>query len=164
MTLANRVEGYDALVLSRDARLVAVRWDVVPWGIVLDLDTPDSEANGAAMRRAWLIFAGVSEVTIPMRNNRLPTGIWLSSPLAVEKEDHGFSNYTCSALLPTFDRNRLREADSGAEISIRAQSLVGAVSANSATPGEYGLSLRTRIELSSDEDLLVVLETILEGH
>ena len=40
MTIASRVEEANALCLSRDARLVGIRWDAVAWGIVLDLDSP----------------------------------------------------------------------------------------------------------------------------
>jgi hypothetical protein len=158
MILAGRVEEHDALALSWDARIVAVRWDLVPWGLVLDLDTPVSEAKGAAMRRAWLVFSGISEVTIPMRANRLPTGIWLTSSFDVDdKDEHGLRMYACRALLPTFDGDRLRGEDSAGELSVRAQSLVAVLSMGSDTPAEYGLAWEVRVGLSSDQDMLSAL-------
>ena len=148
----------DALNLSRDSRIVALRWDLVPWGIVLDLDVPISEAEGAAMRRAWLLFSGVADVTIPMQSSRLPTGIWLTSSFAVEACAQELLLYTCRALLPEFDGNRLRENGTLGRISIRAQSLVGVVSENSSLAGEYGLALKARTDLASDQEMLASLD------
>lgn len=148
------VEGNAALALARDARIVAIRWDLIEWGLVLDLDVPTSECESSAMRRAWLIFSGVSEVTIPIEAARLPNGIWLTSSLAVEGGQDGLRLYTCWALLPSFDGNELRAADAGGDISIRAQELLGVMSAATDNPKEYGLSYQARTELATDQAML----------
>jgi hypothetical protein len=158
MLKTSHVVSDDALHLSRDSRVVALRWDLVPWGIVLDLDVPISEAKGAAMRRAWLLFSGVAEVTIPMQSSRLPTGIWLTSSFAVEGSAQESLLYTCRALLPEFNENRLREDGTLGCISIRAQSLVGVVSQRSSLASEYGLSLGSRTDLASDQEMLASLD------
>jgi hypothetical protein len=157
MSLIDRFENDSALALSRDARITAIRWDLVPWGLVLDLDSPVSEARDAGMRRVWLVFAGIGEVTLPVYNARLPSGIWLTSDLVASDIVHGSRHYTCQALLPQFDGNALREGRSSDEVVISAQALVGLASTRSTTPTEYGLSRAARIELCSDEDLLRVL-------
>ncbi len=148
------VEESAALALARDARIVAIRWDLMEWGLVLDLDVPTSECESSAMRRAWLVFSGVSEVTIPMEAARLPTGVWLTSSLAVEGGQDGLRVYTCWALLPSFDGDELRATDAVGGISIRAQELVGVISATTDNPTEYGLSYQARTRLATDQAML----------
>ena len=92
------------------------------------------------MRRVWLVFRGVDEVTIPLRGTRLPTGIWLTSPFGAEDAEGEFRSFTCRALLPTFDGNVLRPAGTPGEISLLAQELVGVVSTRAETPTDYGLT------------------------
>jgi hypothetical protein len=156
MTIASRVEEASALCLSRDARLVGIRWDAVAWGIVLDLDSPVSEAAKAPMRRVWLVFRGIDEVTIPLRGTRLPTGIWLTSPFGAEDAEGGFRSFTCWALLPTFDGNVLRPARTPGKISLRAQELVGVVSTRAETPTDYGLTWESRTGLATDQDMWAI--------
>lgn len=148
------VEESDALALARDARIVAIRWDLVEWGLVLDLDVPTSECEGSPMRRAWLVFSGVSEITIPMEVARLPNGVWITSSFLVEGGQDGFRLYTCCAIFPNFDGNELRDAAAGESISIRAQKLVGIISAKSDNSEEYGLSYQARSRLATDQDML----------
>jgi len=131
MTIASRVEEASALCLSRDARLVGIRWDAVACGIVLDLDSPVSEAAKAPMRRVWLVFRGIDEVG-------------------------GFRSFTCWALLPTFDGNVLRPARTPGEISLRAQELVGVVSTRAETPTDYGLTWESRTGLATDQDMWAI--------
>jgi hypothetical protein len=143
-----------ALALAKDARIVALRWDLLEWGLVLDLDVPSSEREDSTMRRAWLVFSGVSEVTLPMEATRLPSGIWLTSSLAAEDRYDGFRVYTCWALLPTFDNDEVRTIDVSHSISIQAQSLVGILSPTPGGACDYGLTYRTRTSLASDQAML----------
>ena len=46
-----RLTDREVMEITQDARLVAIRWDVLPWSIVLDIDTPVSEQEHAEMRR-----------------------------------------------------------------------------------------------------------------
>lgn len=140
--------------LTTDARIVAIRWDLLEWGVVFDLDTPVSESEGAAMRRAWLAFSGVAEVTLALQNARLPTGIWLKSSLESMLDDEGFRRYTCQALLPVFEGHSLRSEGMSSTLSIRAQDVVGVVSRNSEAPREYGLSFESRQRLCADLEML----------
>ena len=161
MGSAKRIENEAALQLSKDARVVAVRWDLVEWGLVLDLDTPISEAEGAPMRRAWLVFPGVAECTMPILAARLPNGIWLSSALRLQRDGQGFQTFRCDALLPVFEGEALQAAAASQEFSVRAQGFVGLASETTERPTQYGLSLDARRRLCSDEELLHATATAL---
>jgi hypothetical protein len=150
----------DALALSRDARIVAIRWDLIEWGLVLDLDVPDSESADSPVRRAWLAFSGVSEVTIPMEDARLPNGVWLTSSLGMEPDQDGFKIYFCQALFPNFIGNERRVTDANTGISIRAQGLVGVVSADTDNTNESALSYEARTKLATDLSMLEAIASL----
>jgi len=154
------LEESDALHLTRDARIVAIRWDLIEWGLVLDLDVPVSESAGAPMRRAWIVFNGVADVTIPMADARLPNGIWLTSALGVAPAQSGFRGYSCQALFPNFEGNERAAADAHSGMFIRAQSLVGVISTDSGNPSESMLSYEVRNRLSSDLSMLEAIANL----
>jgi hypothetical protein len=160
MSSACVVGKIDVLNLSQDARIVAIRWDLIDWGLVLDLDVPASESEGSPMRRAWLVFSGVSEVSIPMENARLPNGVWLTSSLSVERDQAGFKVYSCNALLPSFEGNERRANDAKNTISIRAQDLTGVISTGSDNPSEPSLSYEARTRLANDQSMLEAVATL----
>jgi hypothetical protein len=157
MIHATRVDEQAALVLVRDARIAAIRWDIIEWGLVLDIDTPATEAPGAPMRRAWLVFSGVSDVTVPARAARLPNGIWVTSVMNAESGTDGFRTYSAAALLPVFDENVPRGDGLSATVVIRAQGLLGVVSSRTAVAGDHGLSFEARTGLSTDMDMASTL-------
>jgi hypothetical protein len=155
MPVATCLAESDALRLSMDARIVAVRWDLLEWGVVFDLDTPVSEAKRSAMKRAWLVFSGLDQLTVPMLGARLPTGLWLTSSLDVEPAPQGFRTYTCHGHFAVPDGAGVR-ANLKALV-VQAQSLVGVVSTNGAPPIDYGLALDVRRKLASDDEMLRAL-------
>jgi hypothetical protein len=155
MPIATCLSESDALDLSLDARIVAVRWDLVEWGVVFDLDTPVSEATGAAMKRAWLVFSGLDHLTVPLLRVRLPTGLWLTSSLDVEPAADGFRTYTCYALVGVPHGAEVRASSN--TVIVQSQSLVGVVSTNEARPIDYGLALDVRRKLASDDEMLRAL-------
>jgi len=69
-----------ALDITQDARVAAIRWDLITGSVVLDLDCPISEAKNAPMQRAWLVFRGVKDMSIPLVG-RLPAGCWLTTTM-----------------------------------------------------------------------------------
>lgn len=160
MESAIRLQDRETCALTTDARVVAIRWDLLEWGLVLDLDVPISEGENAAMRRAWLVFPGVSEVTMAIQDARLPTGIWLTSSLDEIPDNDGFRIFSCQALLPVFDGNTLRPIGAASTISIRAQDVFGVVSRGSDIPGEYGLLLESRQRLCADHQMLAALHEV----
>jgi hypothetical protein len=154
MSPVSRISEDEASKIAIDARIMAIRWDVIEWAVVLDIDTPDSEAPGARMRRAWLVFTGVSDMTIPIRSARLPIGICLTSHIIADSEEDGFQTYTCHGLFPVFDGDIPRPGETANTMSIRAQSLFGVVSTDRAVTTQEGLDLNVRRKLASDDDML----------
>jgi hypothetical protein len=141
--------------LTRGAKLVALRWDLVEWGLVLDLDVPLREGKEAPIYRVWLVFRGVSEISFPLENTRLPNGCFLSSYMSIEKKVGGFEDYSFSALLPTYDLsgNPLRPVTKS--IVIRAKEVNGLSSVKTAIPDNFGfLTRETRLGLATDQEML----------
>ncbi|WP_437674082.1 hypothetical protein [Sorangium sp. So ce131] len=141
-----------------DARVAAIRWDVVPWGLVLDLDAPLSGAPEAPMRRVWLLFSGVSEVSWPIEEARLPNGCWLTSAIASADAGGGFREYRFTSLLPRFAGDVLSREQPPGVVVIRAQRLDGVASIEAHPANEHGVPWRERVRLASDEELARVLE------
>jgi hypothetical protein len=146
-----------------DSRLVALRWDVFPWSLVLDLDVPESEADRAPMRRVWVVFVDVSDVQIPLVA-RLPTGIWLTSGITIETIDDGMFKACASALLPSFDEENHLTRNPHVEISISAHHVLGVRSNSAAVPGPLGLDYECRNELASDEALVRLLGPMMSAR
>lgn len=152
-----RLLAYDqALELTRDARVVAIRWDLVPWALVLDLDAPDSEGREVPLRRSWLVFDGVSDISWPMDRARLPNGCWLNSevvcvPIAAEFE------FRVSALLPQFGGDDRVQGQPAQIVAIRAQALRAVRSEEGVVVSGRNLSRAERLQLASDERMLAAL-------
>jgi hypothetical protein len=149
---AIRLSEPSALRLTRDARLVAIRWDIMPWALVLDLDTPISEAKKARMRRSWIVFSGVSEINLPITQSRLPSGIWLTDDVAAEKSHEEFINYKIPALLPRF-KEELLVGNPRLELGVLAKGIIGVQSTATAIPDDTGLTWENRVRLASDIEM-----------
>lgn len=145
-----------------DSRLVAIRWDLLEWGLVLDFDVPESEAADAKMHRGWLAFDGVSEVTIPFEHSRLPTGCFASGGLGERESNGRFHEYFLSALFPTFNETDLLEPRPAKDVIIKALRVIGMLSLASAERGQNGLAYAVRNELASDEVLRRELSRALQ--
>ena len=154
---ARRIQGSDLYDVTQDARVVSIRWDLVQWALVLDLDAPTSEAKDAPVMRAWLVFSGLSELSWPMKCVRIPNGCGLTSTIRPSPGSGEFQEYRFTALLPRFRADESLEGNPAQEVMIRAQALHGVASERSARPGEFGLSWAARVALASDEEMLGAL-------
>lgn len=139
--------------LTIDARLLAMRWDLIPWCLVLDLDVPVSEAADAPLRRAWIVFEGISELYLPLLNARLPNGCGLISQITIEKLSDNFQIYKFWGLLPSFSDDDSIHKYPSKEISIKAKEMSGFISIEARPKGKY-LERKSRISLASDDELL----------
>jgi hypothetical protein len=154
MSRARELERKEALSVTMGSRIVSIRWDVIPLSLVLDLDSPISEGEGTPMRRVWLIFEGVSDMTWPFDHARVPNGIWISSEIGIEEADQTFRRFSFPALLP-----RHRDDDSVVDsptrtVTIRAQNISGVASREASSPGEFGgLAMIDRLALVADDEL-----------
>jgi hypothetical protein len=150
----NKLEGDDVMPLTLDAKVVALRWDLAPWGLVIDLDTPTSEAENAPVRRAWLVFSGLGDVSWPFDRARVPNGCWLTTPMFELKPEGRMRLFSFFAMLPQFDEADRLQPNAGAQIVISALSVHGLVSREVAVPSADGLSRKERTALATDTELV----------
>lgn len=151
MTRITKLPSTETKAIVRDARIVAIRWDLIEWSLVLDLDIPVSEAPETFRRRAWAIFDGISDVSLELHHQRLPRGIEVVDDAMETQNGDGFNTYTMSFI--SMDRNEKVE---WFEFEIRARGVFGLVSEGT-YPSESTYSIRT--QNASDEDFLGVLRS-----
>ncbi|WP_242394268.1 hypothetical protein [Anaeromyxobacter oryzisoli] len=156
MSTVKLLSGSESAEITRDARVAAIRWDVVSWGLVLDLDAPLSEGADVPMRRAWLVFEDVSDISWPMNRARLPNGCWLASEIGMVPANGGVE-YRFNALLPRFRDDDSMEEEPAQTVTIKARALRGVRSEGAAMPGECGVSWSERVRLATDEELIAAL-------
>jgi len=139
----------------RDARIVAIRWDIVPWSVVFDLDVPVSESKVAEMRRAWIVFEGVSMLNLSFANARLPIGISVISEMWFDEPGccKGFREARFKALFTQTSPSDTSEVSKIEEMVVVSKRIFGAESVNSSPAGEFGLSWENRRLLASDDEL-----------
>jgi hypothetical protein len=145
----------DVLMTPRDGRIAAIRWDILPWGLVLDLDALTSEAGGAPLRRVWLAFEGLIEITTTLEDARVPNGIWIASDIEITEVSPKVNDYSFLALLPKHAADDSLVGRASRNITIRARNLAG-VASNATTPAREigGLGWAERNALARDEDLV----------
>jgi hypothetical protein len=144
----------EALSLGKDAKIVAFRWDLVPWCLVLDLDSPVEEGANAPLRRSWMIFVGMSELSWSVEAARLPNGVFMTNALMVSEIPNDFHQYVLPLLAPKFGVQGDMADNPHNRMSLKAKRLVGAISTATACFGEHGPDRKQRDALATDEDLL----------
>lgn len=155
------VESSDLVNVTLDARLVGLRWDLIPWSLVFDLDSPIAEGMPVIMKRSWLCFHRVGDITLPWEKVRLPTGCWLTSTIQRFEKPDGFSDFSIAGLFSQFECNEVVLPKKVREIVISARNVAAVASLRTAEKGEYGLDRDVRQGLASDEELLEKLEMAL---
>jgi hypothetical protein len=150
--------GDDCAELTWDARIASLRWDLVPWALTLDLDLPISEAAEAPLKRVWLIFEGVIDVTLPLLLSAVPNGIWLTSSISRKIDVEKSSVFSCDAILGGVPTLASVQQTASRILSIRSMTIQGAVSVESAKPSKSGLlEYQVRNGLASDAEMLAAL-------
>lgn len=157
------VLSHDELIhLSCDAKLVAIRWDLIPWCLVLDLDVRVSETKNAPIRRMWIVFEGISEISWSLDRARLPNGCWLSSEAETVALSEEFTLFKVVTLAPTYGTDGIVNANPSRELHIRSKSIAGIASTELAIPGIHGIDREQRLQLASDEEMLRVAKIALD--
>lgn len=161
---------------TQNGRIVALRWDLLAWGLVLDLDAPVSEGTVPA-RRVWLVFVGLDNIfcdplTLAPKDEpfmpidfkalsgfRLPRGIPAVSPLWVTPGEAGFFEYQFMAQLAQYDHSDRHVGRETRRVVVVAQNLVGVCSLETAffEGSERSFSRAQRNLLASDDELLLQL-------
>ena len=150
----DKLEDGDVFAFTLDARVVAIRWDLIAWALVIDLDVSESEAENALMHRAWLIFAGLGDLSWPFDDARVPNGCWITTPMLELESARGLRVFRFWALLPQFDDNDQPVLNPYAEITLSALSVHGLISHEATSPGEHSLSWSERMALATDTEFL----------
>ncbi len=152
-----------AYAMTKDARVVGIRWDLVEWGLVFDLDCPASEARDSPCSRGWLIFRNVAEMSLPLTGRvRLPSGIWITSELRSDGAA-GVNTYAFEMLAPEFGPDEQLARSPTHTASVRAEVVVGLRTREHGQPGPTGLAYEARQRLASDELLRAVAAEAVAG-
>jgi hypothetical protein len=147
------------LNLTIDARVVAFRWDVIPWCLVLDLDVPVADGDRTSMKRAWIIFSGIASITWSLLDARLPTGVWLTSAIWSLSAKNGLFDYHVHALLSQLNDDDTVKERTAQKVIIRAQGVRAVISKNSAKAELFGLAWSDRASLVTDQEFIDLLRT-----
>src|SRR5262249_32027009 len=129
-------------------------WDILPWCLVLDMDSPTDERKNAPIRRAWMIFVGISELSWSLVDARLPNGIFGTNPLMTRELSKDLHEYVLPVLAPIFDAHGNQMTNPHKRMSFRALRLIGGVSIETACFGENGPDRKQRNTLATVDDLL----------
>lgn len=162
MTEVRRLLPAEAMTIARDAKIVALRWDLVPWGLVLDVDAVVPERGEGVVTRAWLVFYGVGDVSWRFDQARLPNGCWISSLVSETREDGELCMYRFRALLPRFSPADQLLAPLESDVAIQAMAIHGAIAQEFGHhDGFRNLPWAARQQIATDERLLSVLPDLL---
>jgi len=151
------LSGDAAYSVILDARIVAIRWDVVDWGVVFDLDCPLSEASDAPYARGWLAFVGLSDLSLPLKSARVPQGLWSTTELSVEHAEGDLFDFGFRVQLLDFAPDGSFHASPLDIINVRAQGVVGLRTTRHICVGGARLSFDQRQALGSDETMRAAL-------
>lgn len=151
---------FDELVsIVRDAKIVALRWDLIEWAFVFDLDVPTSEGDCKPIHRTWLMFKGFSEISISMENARLPNGCFIASYISIEATQDGFENYCFDILSPIASNDLLSCLTK--PVRIRAKEMLGIRSVKTANGNEFGnVTREIRNDLATDDQMLMLAQRL----
>jgi hypothetical protein len=142
-----------------DARVAALRWDLVPWSLVLDCD-----AGQSSLARLWIVFEGLDTVTLPCDDARIPNGIWIAGEIGIEPGMDGLSDFSFLALLPRHDERGDVTGRPSRLATIRARRMLGVRSTGGAPPGPYdSLARMERLALASDDQMLAAIAAVDPG-
>lgn len=158
MNSARKLSSTEAASATLDSKIVAFRWDLIPWSLVIDLDTRFSESKNCPVHRVWLVFERVSELSWPLNNSRLPNGCGLTSEIAINEESQGFFMYSISSLLPSYSSDGTILKPVSKTLAIKAKDLVGISSTEGVLPDlDTGvIGRQTRLKLATDDQMLAV--------
>jgi hypothetical protein len=149
------LESTEALSLGRDAKIVAIRWDLIPWCLVLDCDVPLREdVENTPTRRAWMIFNGIHEISWTLNSARLPNGVFMTNAIVASNCMEGFFQYELPMLTPTFSSANKLNRNPYNKLIIQAKKFIMAMSIAASHFGEFGPDRQQRNELASEEDFL----------
>jgi hypothetical protein len=119
----------EALRIAYDAKILSLRWDLIPWALVLDIDYKNAfEQSNSAVGRAWLVFYDITELWFSFDEARLPNGLFSTYYISTRKFNEEYTDYCLSILAPTFDSTNKILPNPHKPLKIRAKELRSAKS------------------------------------
>ena len=140
-----------------DAKVVSIRWDLLPWCLLLDCDIPiDEGLNRLSKYRGWIVFDGTHDITLDLESIRIPNGIFCNGGIEVVDLGTSLYEYKLPVLLPRFSGDIISN-NPNAILSVTAKGLRGVMSTNAGAFGDLGPDRAQRNALATDEELLQAL-------
>lgn len=150
------VSELESMTNIKDARIASVRYDLIPWALVLDIDVFVNEAIDSTMKRMWLIFQNINYITLPLDKAQIPTGIIIGNNIIKEANE-----YHIAIILQT-EGNTVVE---WREIVIKAKDMICLSSKAAKLPNGYNLlSYEDRNDLCTDEELLLFYNNFIQAN
>ncbi|MEM8798161.1 MAG: hypothetical protein AAGE61_21525 [Pseudomonadota bacterium] len=141
------------LVFS-DAKIRALRWDLLDWAVVIDLDVASAPGRPLSYRRAWCVFERLKEFRIQADKARLPIGIWVYNTKRTALGD-GDTRFEVSAQLPKSALDKDLVFPSPQSFSIVAAKAIAIISKRPVKPRQHDfLDFKERKSSGSDEAFL----------
>jgi hypothetical protein len=142
-----------------DARIVALRWDLLAWDLVLDCDLPAfGERDSNAIKRGWIVFDSVGEISLTLDSARLPRGIIAVSSIGESPLGDNCSEFNISVLIPRFSEDDKLVGNPGGVLTISAKSVLTVRSIAIGDFGEHSGDVFQRNSLADDNDFLEAIK------
>ncbi len=156
--LLNREETLETTI---DARIVALRWDLLAWCLVLDCDVPAfGEMESNVVKRVWVAFDSISEISLTLDSARLPTGIHTTHPIWENPLGNNSTQFNIGVLTPKFSESDELLRSPHGTLKITAKAVLAVRSIASGDFGETAGSIVQRNSLADDNDFLEAIR----GH
>lgn len=145
----------------RDARVVALRWDLWDSALVLDLDSPTSESRDRPYRRTWAVFDGVTDLSMPLMTAvRVTKGLWSSDDLRCVAQSPNAELFALTLMMPHFDGQSLSSCPHlEVEIAAARVLILSSRSSTVSRSGLSGLENELRQGLATDAEMLASLRS-----
>lgn len=160
----------EMLPLLSESRLRAVRWDLIKWATILDLDFQELERKHAAVYRTWIVLSHTVDFTWPVEKARFGDGVLLVSPAEVTLLDDGLLEFGVLTLTMTFDESD--KPTSGPHLTTLSItcSRVDCLRSSLSMPPSVSMRLsdpvlpyEARVRLASDSQMLAATQQLLHS-
>jgi hypothetical protein len=152
------VDELAAMNMAEFSQIVAIRWDLVERGLVLDINCSELSDGDGDSRRGWLVFEGISEISWSLENSRLPNGVVITSPLGKSHIKDGFIQYEIRHLAPSFNDDDQIVGPPNITLMITCMRLTGFVSSSAIPAQDTWLNYTERNSLATECDFISAVE------
>ena len=152
------LEGNEALNIAIDARIVSLRWDLIEWALVVDIDYKVKvDLSASSTGRAWLIFDDITDVSVDFDQARIPNGISSIHGITSTYVDQIYTDFFLFVLAPKYDMKNNMQKNPLSEVKLRAKKLRVVKSKRTSVFGQFGPNFNERQSLASDPEFLAAI-------